>query len=72
MDPLKKLTTLKKAKFKKLKKAQKAAVIEDFTNWSGFPPEDCGAEEIDAYVESAMDSNLDTDAVYNFLMGLIE
>ena len=48
--------------------AQKEDVLEDYRNWSGgFTPGETPAEEIETYVDFAMDVNLDTDAVRDFL-----
>jgi len=66
MKLIQELTALHEAK--KLTAAQKAAVLADFKEWSGgFTPDMCGDDEINKYIEYAMDANLDDNAVDEFL-----
>jgi hypothetical protein len=66
MDLIKELLDLNEAKA--LTAKQKAAVLADFKEWSGgFTPDQCGDDELNKYIEYAMDANLDEKAVDDFL-----
>lgn len=67
MKLIQELTALHEAKKKSLTTKQKAAVLADFKEWSGGSTPDEAQDQISAYVEYAMDANLDEDAVIDYL-----
>lgn len=56
-----------------LSETEKERVRRDFLDWSGgFTPSEVEPQEIDLYVDVAMPSDLDPDAVEDFLSIWVE